>query len=167
MLAGGLWVPTHFAALDYRHAGSAHTGNGYPGACPATIEPGGSVAPIEVSELESASLVARLTPQQFRVLEMLCSGLPNKQIGLRLNVTEATVKAHMRAIMEKFGADNRTQVVLAARPGILNRGLARPGEQHSTERHREADELQRQQRFVKEEIRLNPRLAAARAARGQ
>lgn len=57
---------------------------------------------------------SRLTPQQFRVLGMLCSGLPNKQIGAQLNVTEATVKAHMRAIMEKFGASNRTQVVLIA-----------------------------------------------------
>jgi DNA-binding NarL/FixJ family response regulator len=56
----------------------------------------------------------RLTPQQLRVLHMLCAGLSNKQIGVRLGVTEATVKAHMRAIMEKFGADNRTQVVVSA-----------------------------------------------------
>src|SRR5215510_3048563 len=64
---------------------------------------------------EGESEVApRLTPQQLRVLYMLCAGLSNKQIGVRLGVTEATVKAHMRAIMEKFGADNRTQVVVAA-----------------------------------------------------
>jgi DNA-binding NarL/FixJ family response regulator len=65
-------------------------------------------------EVESDGPVPRLTPQQFRVLHMLCAGLPNKQIGVRLGVTEATVKAHMRAIMEKFGADNRTQVVVSA-----------------------------------------------------
>jgi DNA-binding NarL/FixJ family response regulator len=135
VLAGGVWVPTHFSALDHHYAGSG--------------------ALLEVAEFESASLVSRLTPQQFRVLQMLCSGLPNKQIGLRLNVTEATVKAHMRAIMEKFGANNRTQVVLAARPGLSRRALARPGEQHSAQRHGEADELQRQQRFMKEEIRLD------------
>ncbi len=135
VLAGSVWVPAHVTAFEPH-------------------QPGG-VASLEVSEVESASLVSRLTPQQFRVLEMLCSGLPNKQIGLRLNVTEATVKAHMRAIMEKFGANNRTQVVLAARPGLSRRALSRPGEQHAAQRHGEADELQRQQRFVKEEIRLH------------
>jgi DNA-binding NarL/FixJ family response regulator len=63
----------------------------------------------------------KLTPQQLRVLKMLCAGLSNKQIGVRLDVTEATVKAHMRAIMEKFGASNRTQVVLAAQRLALDR----------------------------------------------
>src|SRR5512139_3592627 len=63
---------------------------------------------------DSESVAPRLTPQQLRVLHMLCAGLSNKQIGVRLGVTEATVKAHMRAIMEKFGADNRTQVVVSA-----------------------------------------------------
>lgn len=66
------------------------------------------------AEIETESVAPRLTPQQLRVLHMLCAGLSNKQIGVRLGVTEATVKAHMRAIMEKFGADNRTQVVVSA-----------------------------------------------------
>src|SRR6185436_13733756 len=79
---------------------------------------------LDASETEAATLVSRLTPQQFRVLVMLCSGLQNKQIGQRLNVTEATVKAHMRAIMEKFGASNRTQVVLVAQ----RLSLDQPGE---------------------------------------
>jgi DNA-binding NarL/FixJ family response regulator len=130
-----VWVPAHVAAYEPQR-------------------PDDAVSP-DVSEFESAGLLTKLTPQQFRVVEMLCSGLPNKQIGLRLNVTEATVKAHMRAIMEKFGANNRTQVVLAARPALLRRALPRPGEQHAAQRHGEADELQRQQRFMKEEIRLD------------
>jgi DNA-binding NarL/FixJ family response regulator len=67
----------------------------------------------------------RLTPQQLRVLHMLCAGLSNKQIGVRLGVTEATVKAHMRAIMEKFGADNRTQVVVSAQRLGLDQPAAR------------------------------------------
>ncbi len=66
------------------------------------------------AETEAEGAPPRLTPQQLRVLHMLCAGHSNKQIGVRLGVTEATVKAHMRAIMEKFGADNRTQVVVAA-----------------------------------------------------
>jgi DNA-binding CsgD family transcriptional regulator len=73
---------------------------------------------------EAAALVSQLTPQQLRVLEMLCSGMQNKQIGVQLNVTEATVKAHMRAIMEKFGASNRTQVVLMAQRLSLEQATA-------------------------------------------
>jgi DNA-binding NarL/FixJ family response regulator len=94
VLSGGDWVPTHLVPLDRLQS-----------------QDGG---PLDAAESEAASVVSRLTPQQFRVLVMLCSGLQNKQIGIQLNVAEATVKAHMRAIMEKFGASNRTQVVLIA-----------------------------------------------------
>ena len=55
-----------------------------------------------------------LTPQQFRVLAMIAEGLLNKQIAYELGVSEATVKAHMTAIMRKLGCNNRTQVALAA-----------------------------------------------------
>jgi DNA-binding NarL/FixJ family response regulator len=72
---------------------------------------GNSVPP---DEAEAARRVASLTPQQFRVLSMLCSGQSNKRIALQLQVSEATVKAHMTAILEKMGADNRTQAVLIA-----------------------------------------------------
>jgi len=69
--------------------------------------------------LEIGQRMAQLTPQQFRVLGMLCAGLLNKQIGEDLQITEATVKAHMTAILRKLGAANRTQAVLLA--GRLNR----------------------------------------------
>jgi len=64
--------------------------------------------------LEIAQRMAQLTPQQFRVLGMLCAGRLNKQIGEDLQITEATVKAHMTVILRKLGASNRTQVVLLA-----------------------------------------------------
>jgi DNA-binding NarL/FixJ family response regulator len=64
--------------------------------------------------LEIAQRMAQLTPQQFRVLGMLCAGLLNKQIGEDLQITEATVKAHMTEILRKLGAANRTQAVLLA-----------------------------------------------------
>jgi len=64
--------------------------------------------------LEIARRVAQLTPQQFRVLGMLCAGRLNKQIADDLNITEATVKAHMTVILRKLGASNRTQAVLIA-----------------------------------------------------
>ncbi|MDH5832651.1 response regulator transcription factor [Luteimonas kalidii] len=65
-------------------------------------------------EQEVAARVRELTPQQFRVLQMLGSGKLNKQIGYELGVSEATIKAHMSAILRKLGASNRTQAVLMA-----------------------------------------------------
>jgi DNA-binding NarL/FixJ family response regulator len=64
-----------------------------------------------------AALIARLatlTPQQVRVLMMLSGGLLNKQIAYELGVSEATVKAHVSAILQKLGVESRTQAVIAA-----------------------------------------------------
>jgi DNA-binding NarL/FixJ family response regulator len=58
--------------------------------------------------------MATLTPQQVRVLMMLSEGLLNKQIAYQLNVSEATVKAHVSAILQKLGVESRTQAVIAA-----------------------------------------------------
>lgn len=66
---------------------------------------------------ETANLVRRLstlTPQQVRVLMMLSEGLLNKQIAYELSVSEATVKAHVSAILDKLGVDSRTQAVIVA-----------------------------------------------------
>ncbi|HLT43796.1 MAG TPA: response regulator transcription factor [Luteimonas sp.] len=65
-------------------------------------------------EQEIAQRIRELTPQQFRVLQMVGSGKLNKQIGYELGVSEATIKAHMSAILRKMGASNRTQAVLMA-----------------------------------------------------
>ncbi|MCX7295603.1 MAG: response regulator transcription factor [Hyphomicrobiales bacterium] len=69
------------------------------------------------SDAESAALMVRmatLTPQQVRVLMMLSEGLLNKQIAYQLGVSEATVKAHVSAILQKLGVESRTQAVIAA-----------------------------------------------------
>ena len=69
------------------------------------------------SDTEAAELMARmatLTPQQVRVLMMLSEGLLNKQIAYQLGVSEATVKAHVSAILQKLGVESRTQAVIAA-----------------------------------------------------
>ncbi len=66
---------------------------------------------------EDADLARRmttLTPQQMRVLMMLRDGLLNKQIAFKLDVSEATVKAHVSAILQKLNVDSRTQAVIAA-----------------------------------------------------
>lgn len=69
------------------------------------------------ADATTAALVRRLatlTPQQVRVLMMLSEGLLNKQIAYHLGVSEATVKAHVSAILQKLGVESRTQAVIAA-----------------------------------------------------
>jgi DNA-binding NarL/FixJ family response regulator len=69
------------------------------------------------SDAETAAMIARLatlTPQQVRVLMMLSGGLLNKQIAYELGVSEATVKAHVSAILQKLGVESRLQAVIAA-----------------------------------------------------
>jgi DNA-binding NarL/FixJ family response regulator len=78
---------------------------------PADYDPG------QPEDRESAELVRRLaslTPQQVRVLMMLSEGKLNKQIAYELDVSEATVKAHVSAILTKLDVDSRTQAVIAA-----------------------------------------------------
>ena len=69
------------------------------------------------ADAETQAMIARLaslTPQQVRVLMMLSGGLLNKQIAYELHVSEATVKAHVSAILQKLGVESRTQAVIAA-----------------------------------------------------
>ena len=87
-----------------------------------TVLDGGQWAPPDLdmrapANRESAALVRRLsslTPQQVRVLMMLSQGLLNKQIAYELSVSEATVKAHVSAILQKLGVESRTQAVILA-----------------------------------------------------
>lgn len=68
-------------------------------------------------DTETADTIKRLmtlTPQQVRVLMMLSEGLLNKQIAYELSVSEATVKAHVSAILQKLDVDSRTQAVILA-----------------------------------------------------
>jgi DNA-binding NarL/FixJ family response regulator len=88
----------------------------------ASVLEGGIWTPPDVdldggSDAEAACLIAKLatlTPQQVRVLMMLSEGRLNKQIAYELAVSEATVKAHVSAILQKLGVESRTQAVIAA-----------------------------------------------------
>jgi len=73
-----------------------------------------SQATLDPEERQLAARIAELTPQQYRVLGMLCQGLLNKQIAYELQVSEATIKAHMTAVLRKLGAHSRTQAALLA-----------------------------------------------------
>jgi DNA-binding NarL/FixJ family response regulator len=68
----------------------------------------------DTATTELVQRLATLTPQQVRVLMMLSEGLLNKQIAYELSVSEATVKAHVSAILQKLGVESRTQAVIAA-----------------------------------------------------
>jgi DNA-binding NarL/FixJ family response regulator len=86
ILDGGVWTPPD---VDLRVGGDSET-------------------------TELMTRMATLTPQQVRVLMMLSEGLLNKQIAYQLGVSEATVKAHVSAILQKLGVESRTQAVIAA-----------------------------------------------------
>jgi two-component system, NarL family, nitrate/nitrite response regulator NarL len=62
----------------------------------------------------------RLSPTQRIVLQHLCNGLPNKEIGRKLGIEEKTVKQHVTAIFKELRVANRTQAVIVAQ----KRGLA-------------------------------------------
>ncbi|MBM3622868.1 MAG: response regulator transcription factor, partial [Alphaproteobacteria bacterium] len=73
-------------------------------------------APAEPGPAESfAQRAQQLTPQQWRVLALMVQGDQNKMIAHKLNVGEATVKAHVTVILKKLGVRSRTQAVIEAR----------------------------------------------------
>ena len=83
---------------------------------------------LDSEEARIAQAVSTLTPHQFRVLMMLGEGLLNKQIAYQLGVSEATIKAHVTAILRKMNVGNRTQAVVAVErlrisaPSLLDQG---------------------------------------------
>jgi len=93
VLDGEVWVP---AGIDLRDAS------------------------LDSEEAQIAAAMSSLTPHQFRVLMMLCEGLLNKQIAYQLGVSEATIKAHVTAILRKMNVHNRTQAVLAVEQLRIN-----------------------------------------------
>lgn len=68
--------------------------------------------PSAPDDVDLVSKLASLTPQQQRVLMMIADGLLNKQIAFTLAISEATVKAHVTAILRKLGLYSRTQAAV-------------------------------------------------------
>ena len=87
ILTGGQWVPPDLPAADQA---------------------------MDAQDSKFADQLASLTPQQFKVMVMLTEGLLNKQIAYELSVSEATIKAHVTAILRKLGVYSRTQAVIMA-----------------------------------------------------
>jgi DNA-binding NarL/FixJ family response regulator len=72
-------------------------------------------APTATGAQASAGQLMSLTRKQLLVLEAMVTGASNKQIAYQLNIAEATVKAHVTAILSKLSVSNRVQAMLAAR----------------------------------------------------
>jgi DNA-binding NarL/FixJ family response regulator len=71
-------------------------------------------APSNAAERGEAASVA-FSPRELQIIEMLEKGEPNKVIAAQLGLAVATIKVHVRNIMKKLKARNRTQVVLMTR----------------------------------------------------
>jgi two-component system, NarL family, nitrate/nitrite response regulator NarL len=72
--------------------------------------------------LLSDSGMHKLSPREAEILGWLMRGEPNKVIAKKLDVTEATIKVHVKAILRKIGAANRTQAALWATEHLVTRG---------------------------------------------
>ncbi len=68
--------------------------------------------PPESCAFQSSPELSSLTPQQIRILKLICVGKPNKQIAYELSLAEATVKAHITALLRRLGVRNRTQAAV-------------------------------------------------------
>jgi len=98
------------------------------------IRDGGTYTPATYSAIETMETVAEpadtavnyinsLTPQQRRILDLVCEGKQNKQIAHDFAIAETTVKAHITAILRKLHVHNRTQAVLIAQQARFDSGL--------------------------------------------
>jgi len=82
------------------------------------VEAGGTFVPVSSLSLDRDKQVAAtktgdlLTERQMMVVEALCQGMANKQIAYELGMSEHTVKVHLRHIMRKLRARNRTEVAV-------------------------------------------------------
>ena len=79
---------------------------------------GGQVFDASVRDMErrrDPSAIGSLTPRELEVLNLLCRGLSNGEIGEQIGLSENAVKGFVSSVMKKFGCKNRVQVVLKAK----------------------------------------------------
>ncbi|QUJ76565.1 response regulator transcription factor [Sulfitobacter albidus] len=84
---------------------------------------GEQYAPIDfmtaIEEVPTNALAEKLTPRELQVLKGLTEGKANKEIARDLDITEPTIKLHVKTLYRKVGAANRTQAALIAREAGL------------------------------------------------
>lgn len=80
-----------------------------------TLLPTVAIATLRPTEADGESIDARsFTDREHAVLGLISQGASNKVIGRKLDITESTVRVHVRAILRKLGMQNRTQAALYA-----------------------------------------------------
>jgi len=73
------------------------------------------------TEIAEHATDGALTPREIDVLRLVAGGNANKQIAAQLSLTEETVKSHIRNILSKLGANDRTHAVaIGLRRGIID-----------------------------------------------
>ena len=88
------------------------------------VAAGEALVPSKIASVLTESLARpKLSPRELQVLRRLAAGNSNKEIGEMLQITEHTVKAHVKAILLKLGALGRTEAIAIA----MKRGLIREG----------------------------------------
>jgi DNA-binding NarL/FixJ family response regulator len=81
---------------------------------------GPTIAPKLISRIQRSSVkadikvLARLTPRELEILQLIGQGKSNKEIATKLNITEGTVKNHVSKVLTAIGARDRTQAALWA-----------------------------------------------------
>ena len=110
-VAVGIVPKTHSAKLLQRAIG--------------LVMDGGVYVPPELARVLARHDEVRAHPmsqQQWRILELLAQGLPNKEIARQLGIASSTVKNQLTAVFEKLGVANRTQAAMAARALLKDGG---------------------------------------------
>ncbi|MGE8361010.1 MAG: response regulator [Pseudomonas sp.] len=87
-----------------------------------TIAAGKRHIPAEIAtELADHLAQDALSPRELQVLQRVAMGKPNKEIAAELLISEDTIKGHLKSIMDKLGANNRTHAVtLGIQRGIIS-----------------------------------------------
>ncbi|WP_300035490.1 response regulator transcription factor [uncultured Roseobacter sp.] len=83
-------------------------------------------APRDNATYASHPVLSELTPQQQRIMKLICTGKPNKQIAYELSLAEATVKAHITALLRRLGVRNRTQAVVLVEGAVARQAANEP-----------------------------------------
>ena len=79
------------------------------------------LSPEIAAEIAEHSTDGKLTPREISVLRLVAAGSANKEIGAQLSLTEVTVKSHVKNILAKLGANDRTHAVtIALKRGIID-----------------------------------------------
>jgi DNA-binding NarL/FixJ family response regulator len=79
------------------------------------------LSPEIAAEIAEHATDGALTPREIEVLRLVAAGNANKEIGVRLSLTEVTVKSHVKNVLAKLGANDRTHAVaIALKRGIID-----------------------------------------------